>query len=287
MKTAVALMPGWLSLNSLIRSSCREPAGHRRGPGRTARSRPEPGPKPVLPTAAVRPAAATIPRKSRREARIDEPSDLMPDVTKLLMKRRWNSRKPISSGATTRSVPAAMTPQACAPSWPRVNAASPTVRGRLSGELMTIKGHRKLVPMRRHRDDGEGQERRQRQWHVHMTDALQDRGAVDQGGVLQLARDRLERLAHEEGAEGRGEVGCHHAGQRVVEAEPRHHRQVRHDQNHGHQHQLQQKQVEERLLAGKHHPSEGIASERDGHDLDGQDAESDDDRIEIVAREIG
>ena len=42
----------------------------------------------------------------------------------------------------TRNVPAAITPQACAPSAPRVNVASPTVSGRLSGELMTISGQR-------------------------------------------------------------------------------------------------------------------------------------------------
>ena len=42
----------------------------------------------------------------------------------------------------TRKVPAAITPQACAPSAPRVNAASPTVSGRFSGELITISGQR-------------------------------------------------------------------------------------------------------------------------------------------------
>ena len=66
----------------------------------------------------------------------------MPEVTKELTNRRWNMRKPTSSGAMTMSVPAAMTPQACAPSAPRVKAASPTVSGRFYGELMTISGHR-------------------------------------------------------------------------------------------------------------------------------------------------
>jgi hypothetical protein len=53
----------------------------------------------------------------------------MPDETKELTKARWNSAKAISSGALTIRVPAAMTPQACAPSAPRVNEARPTVRG--------------------------------------------------------------------------------------------------------------------------------------------------------------
>src|SRR6186713_195255 len=72
-----------------------------------------------------------------------EISYLMPEVTKELMKRFWKIRNVMSSGAITISVPAAMVPQACVPSAVAVNTESPTVSGRLSGELITIRGHRK------------------------------------------------------------------------------------------------------------------------------------------------
>ena len=56
---------------------------------------------------------------------------------------RWNSRKAISSGAMVITVAAVMidqsTPVSGAP-----NTARPTVSGRLSTELVTISGHRKL-----------------------------------------------------------------------------------------------------------------------------------------------
>lgn len=59
------------------------------------------------------------------------------------MKRFWKIRKVMSSGAITISVPAAMVPQACVPSAVLVKTERPTVSGRLSGELITISGHRK------------------------------------------------------------------------------------------------------------------------------------------------
>ena len=67
----------------------------------------------------------------------------MPEVTNELMKRFWKIRKVMSSGAITMSVPAAMVPQAWVPSAVAVNTESPTVSGRLAGELITISGYRK------------------------------------------------------------------------------------------------------------------------------------------------
>ena len=46
-------------------------------------------------------------------------------------------------GAITIKVPAAIVPQAWVPSAVAVKTESPTVRGRLSGELITISGQRK------------------------------------------------------------------------------------------------------------------------------------------------
>ena len=68
-------------------------------------------------------------------------------------------------------------------------------------------------------DDREGDERGLGQRQIDEADALEDAGAVDQGGVLELARDRPERLTHQEGAEGRGEIGRHHAEQAVIDAD--------------------------------------------------------------------
>ena len=48
---------------------------------------------------------------------------------------------------------------------------------------------------------------------------------------LELARERLERLAHQEGAERGREVRRHHAEQRVVHAELGDRAQVRHQQH--------------------------------------------------------
>lgn len=135
-------------------------------------------------------------------------------------------------------------------------------------------------------DDRKRREARDRQRHVDMADALDQAGAIDQRGVLELGRNGLEGLAHQEGAEGRGEERHHDAGERVVEAELDHQAQVRHDQQHRHQHQLHQEQIEDRRLAGEVEPRKGKARERDRDELHQEDAGADDRGVEEVAREV-
>jgi hypothetical protein len=66
----------------------------------------------------------------------------MPARMKLCTNWRWNSRKAMSSGATDISV-AAVTAQST-PCSTVANTCRPTVIGRVSTELVTTSGHRKL-----------------------------------------------------------------------------------------------------------------------------------------------
>jgi hypothetical protein len=71
---------------------------------------------------------------------------------KLCTNWRWNSRKPISSGAEVISVAAQMIDQSM-PWSPDENTCRPTVSGRDSTELVTISGQRKIVPVVADRDE--------------------------------------------------------------------------------------------------------------------------------------
>ena len=68
---------------------------------------------------------------------------LMPACMKDWTNCLWNSKKAMSSGATDINVAAVIidqsTPDSGAPKIP-----SPTVKGRVSTELLTTRGHRKL-----------------------------------------------------------------------------------------------------------------------------------------------
>src|SRR5713226_2981230 len=66
-----------------------------------------------------------------------------PARMKLWTNWRWNRRKARSSGAEVISVAAQITDQSI-PWSVEENTCSPTVSGRASTELVTIKGHRKL-----------------------------------------------------------------------------------------------------------------------------------------------
>src|SRR5215472_12999446 len=66
----------------------------------------------------------------------------MPENAKDETNRRWKIRKNSSSGAATRNVPAATTPQADPASAPDANEARPTVKTWLRGEEVAINGHK-------------------------------------------------------------------------------------------------------------------------------------------------
>ena len=143
-----------------------------------------------------------------------------------------------------------------------------------------------FVPVRHQRDQREGDQAGLGHRQQHVPQDLPPVRAVDHGGFLEVARDLAEGLAHQEGAEGRGEVGRHDAEQRAVEAEIDDGAQVGHDQDRRHQHELQQEDVEDEVAAGEAQPREGVAGERDGHELHRQDAEGHDRGVDVVDREV-
>jgi hypothetical protein len=135
------------------------------------------------------------------------------------------------------------------------------------------------------RDDGEGHQAGLGHGQQHVPDDRPPRRAIDGGSLLEVARQGEEGLAHQEGAEGRGEVWRHHAGQRVVEAEIDHGAQVGHDQRRRHQHELQQEGVEQKVASGKTQAGEGISGKAHRHALHGEDARDHDDGVDVVEAE--
>ena len=196
----------------------------------------------------------------------------MPENVKHETNRRWNTRNRTSSGAATKNVPAAMTPHSDPASAPEVKDARPTVSTWFDGEDVAISGHRNsfqcAVTETIANATRPGRASGSSTWKM----IAQARRAVDQRRLLVFARDGAEGLAHQEHAEGRGEIGRHDAGQRVVEMQRDQCRQVRHDQDRRHQHQLQQEQVEQRLAAREAQPGEGVAGQADRDALHRKDA---------------
>src|SRR5438876_3579065 len=123
-----------------------------------------------------------------------------------------------------------------------------------------------VVPGRAEREDGECPENRLRERQHDAQEDVPRAGAVDAGGVLQLAGQREEELAEEEDAEGERHGRLRH-DQPLVGAEPaqalREH-VLRHQHHRVGDHQAADQEHEDQIAAGEAHPRQRIG----GHGAD-------------------
>ncbi|EMH91688.1 hypothetical protein MTE1_4674 [Klebsiella pneumoniae JHCK1] len=144
-----------------------------------------------------------------------------------------------------------------------------------------------LVPVVGNADGGEGQHRRPGHRQQYAEQHLPPAAALHQRRLLQLFRDGEERLTHQEHAERRGEVGHHHPGEGVEQAEGFQGQHVRHHHHHRHDHQLHQEQEKQRLLAAKFVAGEDVAGGGDGQQLHEEGAEGEDKGVGVQAQPVG
>ena len=109
------------------------------------------------------------------------------------------------------------------------------------------------------RDDAESQQGRARDGQEDVPEHLQPTGAVAAGGFFQLFRHLFEGLAHEEGAEGRGDIGRHHA---LVGVQPAQRHQgliIGQDEHGGRHHELGEEEEENLVFAAEIQARQGEA----------------------------
>lgn len=144
-----------------------------------------------------------------------------------------------------------------------------------------------LVPVVGNADGGEGQHRRPGHRQQHAEQHLPPATALHQRRLFQLFGYGQKRLTHQEHAERRGEVGHHHPGEGVEQAEGFQGQHVRHHHHHRHDHQLDEEHQEQRLLAAKLVAGEDVAGGGDGQQLHEEGAEGEDKGIGVEAQPVG
>ena len=133
----------------------------------------------------------------------------------------------------------------------RADFAKLREHGETNGEWSTGRavshdqGPEKIVPVKTDRRERERNHCGTRGRNVDVPQGLQPIRAVHARGVVQIARDCLERLAHQERAERRAEERQHHRDERVEEVKLANGRIVRNDERARWDHQLQENQKNE------------------------------------------
>src|SRR5919106_1211605 len=139
-----------------------------------------------------------------------------------------------------------------------------------------------LVDAEREREDDDGQDAGKRDREDDPRERLDPRAAVDQGGVLELLRDRLEEPHQEPGRErdSEGRVHQDQREQRVLEAEPRD------EGGEGQEQQGRRDQVDEedadsrRLTPTPREARERVAGRERDHERDDDDHRAHDRRVD-------
>ena len=201
------------------------------------------------------------------------------------MNSRWNRTNSSIKGAMTIKVPAQISPHSAPDSDARVKDWRPTARTRVGVTGRRHQGPEEFVPVVDQAHHGEGGEMRSDHRHEHVPQGAHPAGPVQHGRLIVLRRDAAEPLADEEDPVGARDVRHGEARERVPEPEGAEREEVREDQDDRRQEQLQEHDVEDALPAREPKAGEGVGSEGDRDELDGEKAHCVQDRVAVVEDE--